>query len=381
MVVKLDAKLADDKYREIERGVLNLLQGAINAKHGEKLLIVGEQGPEAHFDPDICQTVSDIARKHNLHVDVMLTDVGSGADDFPDPVSQAMQSVDHTVFFSRLGDQIRFCKTPGEGSKTMCYTPDLDYLASRFAQLPFGLSRRIHDRLVDKISQSEQFIMTCPEGTHLVGELADTSAAGGNTPKEGKALFTNFTVDPFPLAIFPPVTTTRMSGRLVIKRWLTSSSTINYSNSIFPVAKPVTAIVNRGYITRLEGDADVCRTIDRHLLNVAQIVGGEPRMINSWHAGILPTTWYKGRAEDNLERWSNVTFCSPRFTHFHACGRDPGHVAISLFDATIRFDDELVWDHGRFVFPFSPVCIDVFDDYRDWLNEYRKREDIGLPAG
>ena len=381
MTVNLDIESNSGNSSALKKGVQNLLVNAVRARMGEKILIVGEKGPATHFDEHICESVAQVARDLGFNANIVLSKVGNSADDFPDSVSKAMQNVDHTIFFSRLGDQIRFCATPGKGSKTMCYTPSAEYLASDFVQTPFQLCQHIHDRLVEKIAASDRFQLTCPDGTRLTGDLSQFDRPDSEYSASAAVLFTEFTVNPFPLAIFPPVSAATMSGRLVLQRWLTSSSTISYDNSVFPIVKPVTAMVDKGMITSLEGDATVCRSIDNHLHEVAHIVGGEATIINSWHTGMIPSTWYKGRAEDDLERWSNVTFCSPRFTHLHACGRDPGHVAISLFDASIWFDDDLMWDCGRFVFPLSPACIEVFDDYKEWLRVYQRNGDICLPNG
>jgi hypothetical protein len=34
--------------------------------------------------------------------------------------------------------------------------------------------------------------------------------------------------------------------------------------------------------------------------------------------------------------------------HLHVTGKGPGDISIQLFDASIRLDNEALWDNGRF---------------------------------
>jgi hypothetical protein len=61
-----------------------------------------------------------------------------GPETFPKVVAAAMEQVDHTIFFSRIGDQVRFASLPGRGTCTMTYALDAGYLASDFAPLRGG---------------------------------------------------------------------------------------------------------------------------------------------------------------------------------------------------------------------------------------------------
>ena len=362
-----------DSKKLIQEGINNLLFNAIKAKTGDRLLIIGEDGNEAHFDQNVCHLVAQTASENQLYADIIISKVGSSADDFPQNISQAMQAADHTIFFSRLGDQIRFCTTPGSGTKTMCYVLDSDYLASDFCRIPHQINQQIYDRLVNKISNSQQFQISCGQGTELYGELVDTT----DRPTTD-SLFTEFSVNLFPLMIFEPVSCSRMSGKLVIKDWITSSSTIIYEDSVFFLEKPVSATIHNGMITNFDGDAEQCREIETHFLHVADLLGGDAMKVNSWHTGILPSTWYKGRAEDDLEKWGSVSFASPRITHFHACGNDPGQIAFNLFDTTISFDNETLWKNGKFVMPVSDQCDDIFAAQAHWRTAFRENSDIGI---
>ena len=360
-------------YQLALEGANNLLFDAVKAKAGDRLLIVGEQGENTHFERDVCDAVFAAAKAAGIDAQVQSFEVCNSANDFPESLSETMDSVDHTVFFSRLGDQVRFCSTPGSGSKTMCYALNADYLASEFCRIPHSLLTRLHDSLVDKISNSYQFEITCSMGTALRGNLLTTT-----TEDTDNNSFTAFEVGLFPQTIFPPLCCSKMSGKLVLKDWLTSSSTVIYDDSVYYLATPIVATITNGKITQLDGNSEHCAALEKHFYRVSEIVGGEAMSVNSWHTGIIPATWYSGRARDDLERWGSVSYASPRITHFHACGSDPGQIGINLFDASIQFDDEIIFQDGNYLFPHSDHCRDIFKDYPGWHSAFNKNADIGV---
>ena len=355
------------------QGANNLLFNAVKVQPGQRLLIVGEHGNNTHFDRDVCDIVLTAAIAARIDAQVMTFEVCNSADDFPQSLSDTMASVDHTVFFSRLGDQVRFCPTPGTGSKTMCYALNAGYLASDFCRTPHTLNQRLHDRLMNKISSSSRFDISCSSGTELTGKLAVRA-----DDCLSDDAFTAFEVNLFPKTIFPPVSCSNMSGKLVMKDWLTSSSTVIYDGSVYPLKEPVIATIENGTILRFDGNEKQCAELENHFNRVSGIVGGEAMAINSWHTGIIPSTWYDRRARDDLERWGSVSYASPRITHFHACGSDPGHIGINLLDASIQFDGDMIFRNGHFLYPHSDQCADIVSDYTSWYHVFDQNADIGL---
>ena len=360
-------------HQLVQEGANNLLLNTVQAKPGERILIVGEKGNHTHFDSAVCDLVAEAARKTGLDASIIVSEIGKSAIDFPHAVSEAMQDVDHTIFFSRLGDQVRFCTTPGQGSKTMCYALDADYLASEFCRIPNPLNQRIYECLMSKISKARQFHITCSKGTDLTGELTNSQAMADN-----QSMLTDFEVNLFPLTIFPPISCANMSGKLVLKDFITSSSTIIYDDSVYLIDSPITATIRNGMIVQFDGDRQKCVALETHFKRVSDIVGGEAMAINSWHTGIIPSTWYKGQAVDDLEKWGSVTYASPRVTHFHACGNDPGQIGINLFDASIHLDGEMIWKKGEYLLPNSEDCADVFANFPDWQSSFKHNGDIGI---
>ncbi len=340
--------------RDARRGARNLLRNCLGAGPGQKLLVIGEEGGWAHYDSALVAVVADEARAMGLDVATLLAPETRTAADVPASLASAVAAADHTVFFARMADQLRFLGLSGAGSMTACYTLDEASLGSAFAHIDHRLLREIHDRLVDRISGAARYTIRCPDGTDLDAEMVLPDRAGA---------LTDFRVRLFPVMIFPPVDGARLSGRLALAHRMTSSSTNIYDDSVLTPRSTVIALVKDGTVTGFEGDDDEVARIRGHFERVGRIAGGDPFAVNSWHTGINPLTHYDGDPDEDPERWSTAVFGSPRLTHFHACGSDPGDIAISLFDATVAFDGEVLWRDGRFVFMDRPEIRALARDY------------------
>lgn len=360
----------NDVHPDQAEGARNLLLNCVQAVPGQDLLIVGEDGPNAHFDPATCSVVADVARSLGMTARVIIAPETRGKEDFPLQVSGAMAVADETIFFTRLGDQVRFCPTPGPGGKTVCYALDPGYLGARFGRTDFRMMKAIEEKLVARIAAAREYRITCPDGSDLVGRL--------DALEPDQDAMTPFSVTLFPVMIFAPVTCARMSGKLVLKHWLTSSSTNVYEGSVMHLPSPVVAQIRNGEITGFDGDAELVRRVTAQFERVGAMAGGNPFAVNSWHTGINPNTYYSGRATDDLERWGTVAYGSPRYTHFHACGADPGDIAFTMIDATISFDGKTLWRDGVFSFIDDPEVRALREQFPCSGEPFEMRRDIGL---
>ncbi|MFT5217945.1 MAG: hypothetical protein ACI9LO_000494 [Planctomycetota bacterium] len=335
------------KYTDnFEAGVGNLLFDCAQAKPGERILLVGESGGSDFFEPGICDDVARVARDAGIDAAVILVEPVSDASRFPQAVTEAMQAVDVVIFFSRLGDQVRFIATPGNSRKIMCYALTRKLLSSAFSSTGFSAMKKTHDLLKEEITASTKYEIKAACGTRLSGEIA--------ADKSSLPTLTDFSLELFPVMIFPPVNCHRLHGQLVLKDFLLSSSTRTYEDSVLILKSPVTAIIEDSRMVHFEGDDRVITSIRKQLERAAGITGGDPYQINSWHTGINPYTFYETDPYVDLERWGTVAYGSPRYTHIHAAGNNPGDISIQLFDASISFDERLFWDRGRFVFLDRP---------------------------
>jgi len=361
----------NESIEEIEAGARNLLLNCAEVEPGDSILLVGEHSESAYFDPRLCDDVAQVARGLGVEARVILAEPVANASQFPQSISDAMLAVDKTIFFSRLGDQVRFLETPGNSKKIMCYTLTRKYLASPFASASFKTMKKIHDLLTRKIIGSKYYRIESSDGTRLDSEIIHDS-------QSTKPAVTEFSLELFPVMIFPPVNFCNLNGQILLRDFLLSSSTREYADSVLILKSPVMAKIEDSRLVGFEGDSMEITRLKQQLERAAKITGGDAYALNSWHTGINPYTFFDGDPYADLELWGTVTYGSPRYTHIHAAGNDPGDISIQLFDASISFDDELFWDKGKFVFLDSPEVQALLDSgERELLNSSTIR-DIGL---
>jgi hypothetical protein len=213
-------------------GARNLLQNCAGASAGDRVLLVGEQGSRPFFDPRLCDDLAEACATLDIESTIVLAEPGADASHFPTSVSGAMQATDITIFFSRLGDQIRFLDSPGTSRKIMCYTLDRAHLASAFARTDYHVMQRLHDHLLARIMAAEAYSIEAPNGTSL-------TAVVPNEIDSGLQALTDFSLQLFPVMIFPPLHFHRLAGQLVLDHFLLSSSTRAYENSVLRLPTPI----------------------------------------------------------------------------------------------------------------------------------------------
>jgi hypothetical protein len=327
-------------------GVNNLLHNCAKIQPEEAVLLVGESGPTPFYDPDLCESVASVMRDQNMDVTILHAEPGSDANNFPQSVLEAMQTAEVTIFFSRLGDQVRFVESDISCRKIMTYTLTEAHLAGPFSTTDFNLMSDVENELIAMIRSTKSYRITQSNGTNLQAEMIKGSAKDETSNDS----LIEFSVQLFPVVIFPPIRLHNLNGRLVLEHFLTSSSTRAYDDSVLMLDSPVSVEVNDSIMTEFRGNASVVAAVRLQLEQAAAITGGDPYQLNSWHSGINPHTFFKGNPFDDLERWGTITFGSPRYTHIHAAGHDPGDCAIQLFDCNIWFDNHQIWDSGRMIF-------------------------------
>ena len=361
------------------RGAHNLLQNCAGASTGDRVLLVGELGSRPFFDPRLCDDLAEACATLDIASTIVLAEPGADANHFPTAVSEAMQATDITIFFSRLGDQIRFLDSPGVSKKIMCYTLDRAHLSSAFACTDYHVMLRLHDHLLTKIMGSRTYSIVAPNGTSLAAVVPDKINGG-------QQAMTDFSLQLFPVMIFPPLHFHRLEGQLVLDHFLLSSSTRAYSDSVLRLPTPIRVEIQDSRMIDFDGDRELIARLRNQLERAASITGGDPYRLNSWHTGINPHTFYHGDPDEDLERWGTVAYGSPRYTHIHAAGNDPGDVSIQLFDASISFSNEstrgktwqTLWDNGQFIYLESDeICTLLSASERELLNS-STRLDIGI---
>jgi hypothetical protein len=345
--------------RDPQAGARNLLVNCVGVSRDDQVLIVTEPDHVKHYDPAVARCIADEAQKLGARTKLLAAEPAAGPEDVPSWLLEEISQASHTIFLNRIGDQLRFAPLPGVGSKTVVYTLDLEYLGSAFAVSPYVVWETIQQQVVARIARATRYTIRCPRGTDLVAESA-AGVAELSSP-------TGFTVKNFPLMIVAPVSAKHLSGKLVLSHAMTSTGVHSYGESVVPLESPVELTLHNGRITQFDGPTALVARVKAQFERVASLFGGTRDVVNSWHAGINPFTWFLPPALSDIDRWSAISFGSPRYAHFHMCGSQPGDICGQVFDATIAFDDAEIWNHGR-------------------LNDLVKRDDsllraLGVPSG
>lgn len=364
-------RLGSLAHLDLASGADNLLHGCIDAKAGERLLVLREDSRHGFYDCAAAAFVADYARIIGLDVmemDVDAPDEGLG---LPPGVSEAMLHVDHALFFARIGDQLRFEVMPGHCSKTVSYAFDAACLGSRFGTTPHGLMSELKALIDRRVAAAGEIRVTCPLGTDLIGKPL------GMTPD---VMDGEVTVRRFPLTVFKPVPAQGFSGKVALSRWLVGSGAHYYEPYEARLEGTVFAWLDAGRIVGYEGSADIVDKVSQHHERVGRMFGIDPTLVHSWHAGIHPQTFYPLPAGHNLARWSSLAFGSPRYLHFHVCGVEPpGEVSWTVIDATVTLDSEAAWDRGRLAFADTADARAILDRYPEGATMFAEpMMDIGI---
>ena len=105
-------------------------------RRGDDVLLVGEDHRRAFFDSRTRRVLATAVRELGDGSQIVIAPETDGLEDVPDEVARAMARVDHTIFVSRLGDQVRPSEIDGLGTRTTCYLHDTGYLRRAFARVP-----------------------------------------------------------------------------------------------------------------------------------------------------------------------------------------------------------------------------------------------------
>ena len=355
-------------------GARNLLQGRLAVAADQEVLVVTEDAALGHYEGAVGPCIAAEARRLGARVVEIEAPQVAGPEDFPESLAAAVARADHTIFCSRIGDQMRFCPVPGKGSKTMTYCLDMDLLGADFCRVPDALLCQVHDRFLAELAQAERWRITCPLGTDAWGSLAPPADAA----EARNADFLDFTVGLFPVMIYPPLSAASLTGRVVLTHWLTTTSTHAYDGGLLFLDAPIAALVEAGRIQGFEGPAPLVQKVKDHYARIGELFGVDQDLIGSWHSGINPKCFYARPARDNVNRWGSVAFGNPRYTHFHTCGDSPGEIAWHLFDATIALDDVPYWQDGRFAFLDRPDIAGLKDAYDGAETAFEMVWEIGI---
>lgn len=318
-------------------GAMSLVRDCVGGRAGERLLIVSETEDTGFYDDQAPKQAAAVGRAIGMVVYEMKSHSFVNDESEKNLLLNSLVGFDHIVFFSRVGDQIRFSKNLALPSSTMCYALDREALNSSFGTACYKGMQEIKVAIDHALESANEIRVTCPRGSEFIGR----PNWGANAP-------TDVSVKRFPLSVPRPVTAHGFSGRIALSRFLVGTGSRHYEPYCLPLPNDVIACVADGRITHFEGAADDVMHVEQHYLHVSQLYSIDPWCVDSWHAGIHPGCHFEASAEANILRWSGTAFGNPRILHFHTCGEyAPGEISWTVLDPTVYIDDVPIWDNGQ----------------------------------
>lgn len=319
----------------LQAGIENMLRRCAGLVAGQTLLIVTEPADGGYYDPGLAPAVAGTAAAMDLRVTTLELPFSPVATPPPPEIMTRIRGADAAVFLSRRGDQLRFEPVMADPAPVICYALDRDMMASPFGQANHRGLVALMDCLNRAFADAARIRVTCPLGTDFAGPGAQFPHAAGEV-----------TIRRFPLSVFKPVPAGAYAGTLALAGFIPGSGRTYYAPHHLPLEGVLRVAFEGTRITGFDGpDAPQAAA---HFARVGRLLGVDPMLLHSWHAGIHPGCAYARPASDNPARWSGAAFGNPRVLHFHACGDyAPGEVSLNVIDPTIWLDDVPVWECGR----------------------------------
>lgn len=316
--------------------VTNLLANCAGLRRGDSLLIVAESAEFGYYDGITAQRVAAVAKARGIDTRLVMVPFQEAIRGINSHEATLMAKATCTIFFARLGDQMRFRELPRGARAVVCYTLDMEAFCSTYGTAHYAAFVALKHLIDDRISAAQTLRVTCPLGTDFTGP-------GGPQAKRP-----DVTVKRFPMSVFAPVPAAGFSGRAALAGFLMGTGSRYYTPYACVFQGPVFAVFKGGRLQQFEGrPADVARA-NAHLRDIAARFDLDAGAVHSWHAGIHPGCAHTTSVHSDYLRWSGAAFGNPRILHFHTCGVEaPGEISWNIIDPTIWIDGVAVWEDGR----------------------------------
>ncbi len=319
-------------------GAENLLRNCARLGPGDKVLVVTEQGGDAHYSPSLGPFVLEAAQDLGMSAQLISIPFQEVVMEVDKGLEVAMSQADCTIFFARLGDQLRFCGLGAGRRVVVSYVLDEDMLASSFGWAHHRAFEELKAALDQTIAQASGIRITCPHGT---------DCSGSGHPALGQQA-SDVAITRFPQSVFAPVPADDYAGTIAQTEFLTGTCSRFYQPYAAKLESTLLVHFDNGRITGFDGSARDVATAKHHYDTVASRFSLDRDAVHSWHVGIHPGCGYNQPAAQNYERWCSGAFGNPRILHFHTCGAyAPGEISLNVVDPTVEIDGTKVWENGR----------------------------------
>lgn len=322
----------------IEMAAANLLSHCAGLSPGSRLVVVRETEGAGYYDDSIAPAMSQAASERGIHTTLCSVPFRAAVEDIDGELAELMADADCTIFFARLGDQVRFRALPRGTRAVVSYALDLEMLGSPFGTAHYRAFVDLKEAIDAQIAEARHIHVTCPHGTDFAGP-------GPGWRRKPKS---DVTIIRFPMSVFAPVPAAGFSGQAALAGFLMGTGSRYYEPYGRRLSGRLVAHFQRGELTGFSGASADVTIANAHYDDIAGRFGVDRNVVHSWHAGIHPGCAFDSPVESDFLRWSGGAFGNPRILHFHTCGAyAPGEISWNILDPTIRIDGVAVWEDGR----------------------------------
>ena len=337
-----------------ELAATNLLSHCAGLQAGNRLLIVAESPEFGYYDGITAQRVAKAAEARGIETSLVMVPFQEVIREINPDEAALMAAVDCTIFFARLGDQMRFRALPAGTRAVVCYTLDMAAFCSAYGAAHYAGFEALKYAIDDMLSAARDIHVTCPLGTDFRGP----------GPALAKAQRGDVTVKRFPMSVFAPVPAGGFTGRAALAGFLMGTGSRYYHPYGCALQAPLFACFEAGRLRHFEGRPDDVALADAHYADIAGQFDLDAEAVHSWHAGIHPGCAHPLPVQSDYLKWSGAAFGNPRVLHFHTCGAEPpGEISWNVIDPTITVDGVAVWQEGRLYPERVPGGADILARY------------------
>lgn len=315
----------------------NLLSHCAELRDGDRLVIVEEAATD-YYDGRIGGAVAEAAERRGISVLRHTVPFQDSVETLGEELSALMKDADCTIFFARIGDQVRFREMPEAGRAVVCYALDIEMMGTAFGAADYRGFVELKHAIDEMMGAARHIRGTCPRGTDFAG------AGPGRVPGQGG----DVSIIRFPMSTFAPIPATKFSGQVALAGFLMGTGSRYYEPYGVGTKGRLIAHFENGRLTGFTGDAGDVARAEEHYDDIAARFGIDRNTVHSWHAGIHPGCAFPENVERDYRRWSGGAFGNPRILHFHTCGAyAPGEISWNVLDATVEVDGVAVWEGGQ----------------------------------
>lgn len=321
-----------------EQAVTNLLSHCAGLRAGARLLIVAESPEFGYYDGITAQRVAEAATARGIETRLVMVPFQEVIREINAGEAALMVAVDCTIFFARLGDQMRFRTLPAGTRAIVCYTLDMAAFCSAYGAAHYHGFQALKHAIDTMVAGARDIHVTCPLGTDFHGRGPAAMGAKG----------CDVSVKRFPMSVFAPVPAAGFTGRAALAGFLMGTGSRYYQPYGRALQAALFACFDRGRLTHFEGRPDDVALATAHYMDIAGRFDLDAGAVHSWHAGIHPGCAHTLPVHSDYLKWSGAAFGNPRVLHFHTCGAEPpGEISWNIIDPTILIDGVAVWQNGQ----------------------------------